>query len=299
MKSDILGALTCLLKTLKETDKLSSMPLVEWPTYAATLKKCTEDNGSTIYQYQQLKKYSEALRYYASQYEEYCSRVSQCIKSRLSWSDLQLMRDIIFVFALHGWEKLIEDNNDMAAIDRLVERFASPLEGAQADINLMKTEFTDMIGYTVQYISLSSIDYHSVWWRLFNAPNSAEWSTILVLDELLFSLPASIGKLERIFSLLGTIKVEKRSRLTNESLNDLLLLKSDKTPLSNFNPDPSIDLWLSAKSRGPSQKKIKEYRQRRSDGPSSSQALEDSSDSEAEDTLRLWDKLICKESDSN
>ena len=130
-------------------------------------------------------------------------------KSRLSWSDLQLMRDIIFMLASHGWEKLIEDDNDMAAIDRLVERFASPLEGAQADTNLMKTEFTDMIGYAVQYISLSSIDYHSVWWRLFNAPNSAEWSTILVLAELLFSLPASNGKLERIFSLLGTIKVEK------------------------------------------------------------------------------------------
>ena len=76
---DILGALTCLLKTLKETDKLSSMPLVEWPTYAAALKKCTEENGSTIYQCQQLKKYSEALRYYASKYEEYCSRVRQCI----------------------------------------------------------------------------------------------------------------------------------------------------------------------------------------------------------------------------
>ena len=172
-------------------------------------------------------------------------------------------------------------------------------EGAQADTNLMKTEFTDMIGYAVQYISLSSIDYHSVWWRLFNAPNSAEWSTILVLAELLFSLAASNGKLESIFSLLGTINVEKRSRLTNEHLDDLLLLKSDKTPLSNFNPDPSIDLWLSAKSRGPSQKKRKEYRQRRSNGSSSSQALEDSSDSEPEDTLRLWDKLICNESDSN
>ena len=163
----------------------------------------------------------------------------------------------------------------------------------------MKTAFADMIGYAVQYISLSYIDYHSVWWRLFNAPNSAEWSNILVLAELLFSLPGSNGKLERIFSLLGTIKVEKRSCLTNESLDDLQLLKSDKTPLSNFNPDPSIDLWLSAKSRRQSQKKRKEYRQRRSDGPSSSQALEDSSDSEPEDTLRLWDKLICNESDSN
>ena len=214
---------------------------------------------------------------------------------------MQLMRDIIFNVASHGWKKLIEDDSDMAAIDRLVERFASPLEGAQVDTNLMKTEFTDMIGYAVQYISLSSIDYHSVWWRLFNAPNSAEWSNILVLAELLFLFQHQI-KWKAGEDLLFTWynQGRKRLRLTNESSDDLLLLKSDKTPLSNFNSDPIIDLWLSAKSRRPSQKeKKKEYRQRRSDGPSPSQAHEDSSDSEPEDTLRLWDKLICNESDSN
>ena len=100
---------------------------------AATLRKCTEEDSSTVYQCQQLKKYSEALTYYTSKYEEYCSSVSQCIKSRLSWSDLQLMRDIIVMLSSHGWEKLIDEHNDMAAIDRLVERFALPLEGTQAD----------------------------------------------------------------------------------------------------------------------------------------------------------------------
>ena len=34
---DILGALTCLLRTLKETDKLASKSLTQWATYAATL----------------------------------------------------------------------------------------------------------------------------------------------------------------------------------------------------------------------------------------------------------------------
>lgn len=41
MQSDevyILGALTCLLKTLKETDKLASRLLEQWPTYAATVR---------------------------------------------------------------------------------------------------------------------------------------------------------------------------------------------------------------------------------------------------------------------
>ena len=49
---DILGALTSLLKTLKETNKLSSRPLDQWPTYAATLRKITEEEGSKVYQCQ-------------------------------------------------------------------------------------------------------------------------------------------------------------------------------------------------------------------------------------------------------
>lgn len=276
---------------MKETDKLSSKPLEEWLTYAATLRKCTKKEGFTLYQCQQLKKYSEARSYYTSKYEEYCSSVSQCIKSRLSWSNLQLIRDIIFFLASHGWKKLIEED-DIAAINRLVERFTFPLKGAQADMDAMKTE---LIGYAVKYIALSSLDYHSVWWRLFHAPNLAKWSNILVLTELLFSLHASNGKLERVFSLLGTIKVDKRSQLTNVSLDDLLLLKSNKILLSSFNADPSIDLWLATKGRRPSQKKRKEYRPRRSDAPP-----EDSSeDNEPEDMLGFWDKMMCTESDSD
>ena len=58
MQSDevnILGALTSLLKTLKETEKLGSKPLDQWPTYAGTLGKCTDEDGSKVYQCQELK----------------------------------------------------------------------------------------------------------------------------------------------------------------------------------------------------------------------------------------------------
>ena len=146
----------------------------------------------------------------------------------------------------------MEEKSDMAAIDRLVERFSTPLQSAELDTDAIKTEFCEMIAYAVQYIALSSLDYHSVWW------NSAEWTNILILAELLFSIPASNEKLERVFSILGTIKIDKRSRLTNESLDDLLLLKSSSIPLASFNVDPSIGLWWSAKARKPSQKGRKE-----------------------------------------
>ena len=88
----------------------------------------------------------------------------------------------------------------------------------------------------------------------FNSPSS---SNALTLAELFFSLPASNGKLEPVFSTLVIVKVDKRSRLTNDSLHDLLLLKTQAT-LEKFNADQSIDLWWSAKSR-------REYRPLRSD----------------------------------
>ena len=40
-KIEILGALTGVLKTLKETNKLASKPLDQWPTYAATIRSQT------------------------------------------------------------------------------------------------------------------------------------------------------------------------------------------------------------------------------------------------------------------
>ena len=174
----------------------------------------------------------------------------------------------------HGWEKVIKEDN-LAAIERLVERFATPLLGAEADTNVIKEEFANMIEYAVQYIAISSLVYHSVRWRLFHAPNSAEWSNALILAEPFIFLPASNGKLERVFSTLATTKVDKRSRLNNESLDDLLLLNSTRIPIASFNPDPSINLWWSAKARRPSQKERKEYRPRSSDlpGPSTSRDI--------------------------
>ena len=63
-----------------------------------------------------------------------------------------------------------------------------------------------MVEYAIQFLSLSTMDYQAVWWRLFNCPCSGEWKNCLSLIELLFSLPASNGKLERIFSQLKPLK---------------------------------------------------------------------------------------------
>ena len=73
---------------------------------------------------------------------------------------------------------------------------------------------------------------------------------------LLFTLPVSNGKLERVFSTLKLIKVDKRSSLGNELLDDLLVLNSERVSLKSFN---AISLWWSDKVRKPNQRPRKEY----------------------------------------
>ena len=72
------GAYTNHITTLSEDSSVKSTDHAKlkgyyskWTTYAATLRKCTEDEH-TAYQCQQLKKFSEARSNYSSKYEEYC-----------------------------------------------------------------------------------------------------------------------------------------------------------------------------------------------------------------------------------
>ena len=189
------------------------------------------------------------------------------------------------MMATQGWEKILQDeqndvvdvedadgdaddNNDgsqsnsLDAVDRLAKHFKVPLEIAGADISEIREEFKSMIEYAIQFISLPTMDYKSAWWRLFNCPNSSEWQNTLLLAKILFTLPASNGKLERAFSQVNLIKTNKRSSLAQSSLSNLVALNIDKSPLWDFKPDSAIDLWCSAKQRRPSHGPRKHYKKR-------------------------------------
>ena len=72
------------------------------------------------------------------------------------------------VLANQGWEKLVEENDPLECIDQLVTRFTIPLHGVQT--SKVNKEFQSLLQYAVRFISLSTLDYHAVWWRMFNTP---------------------------------------------------------------------------------------------------------------------------------
>lgn len=82
---DILGALMSILRTIKETRKLSTMAIDQWPMYSATLQKVRGKEEPT-FQLQVLKNFQQAKNHYDAHYLEYCSQVTACIQKRLAWS---------------------------------------------------------------------------------------------------------------------------------------------------------------------------------------------------------------------
>ncbi|KAL5487067.1 hypothetical protein EMCRGX_G019626 [Ephydatia muelleri] len=265
-------SLTNLLRTVKEVDKLSSCGLERWPTYAATLAKITEEDGKRVYQLQELKCFAQAKEHFTANFNEFCASVTTCFRTRLAWSDLQLIRDIIFVMETQGWQKILDDKSEVGIgsedislpVTRLAEIFRVPLEAA-----------------------VSTLGYQAVWWRLFHAPNCNDWPNLLLLVRMIFTLPVSNGKLERVFSTMKLLKVEKRSQMGNDTLDDLLAINIDRVPLNEFNPDPCINRWWDAKHRRPIQKPRKPYKTGSSD--KDKEAIDVSSSDDETFMLDDWD----------
>ena len=87
---DIVSALTYLLKTVKEIDKLKKNPISKWEVYSTIVKKVVREDGKHLYQGQELKRFVEAKSYFESHYMEFCHFVVNKLRTRLQWSDMQL-----------------------------------------------------------------------------------------------------------------------------------------------------------------------------------------------------------------
>jgi len=101
----------------------------------------------------------------------------------MQWSDLQTIRDIIFVLGTQGWQRLLDKDQDdvsvlstepssssaivdtdlgndfeLEAIDHLVKRFEFPLQSAGADTDLITPEFESLLSYAGHFIQSSTVD---------------------------------------------------------------------------------------------------------------------------------------------
>ena len=207
------------------------------------------------------------------------------MKSRLEWSDIEMLRSILVFLDTQSWVLPEGDDSDtifseiFSALEYIASHFREPLEAVGADLALIYDELEECVGYARKYLSILSESYQTIWYKLSISPDSSRWPNILVLSELLFSLPFSNGKVERIFSMLKLVKTDRRTNLHTDTLQDLLEIQVEGPALENFCPSDAVNLWWSScyMTRRVNQMPRKPYRSRKNATPSEEECSTSSS----------------------
>ena len=160
-----------------------------------------------------------ALKGYSSSAIEFCKkedmkRLEASMRQRLEWSDVKLLRSLLIFVETQGWVKRSTDDRyedaSMSeiklALQDLFKAFFEPLEANNISLRTLLDEIEDTVDYARRYLSIESVKYRKVWYLLHVCPDAEKWPSVLVLCELVFSLPFSNGRVEQIFSSLKIIK---------------------------------------------------------------------------------------------
>ena len=284
----IIGAIEAFLKTKKAMEKVRDMAFEDLPTVKKVIGAIQQsDDGGVSYQGAQLTNFDGCITSLKKTKDQCVQAIEACLKDRLKVQCPDLLTHALTILAPMGWERKDDASFGYSAIDAISIRFRTPLEHAKVDCSVLQQEWDDMVDYAKRYLNLVQEDYSVLWWKLFNAVDAKKWSNILALVELLFCLPMSNGKVERMFSVLKNIKTEKRTRLSEDNLDDLMRISVDAPEMSAWDASGAVKLWWSAKTR----RTVKDTRKT----PESAAAeVEIIDDNEEEDALVLdgWEDWI-------
>ena len=130
--------------------------------------------------------------------------------------------------------------------------------GCRRQSLVVQDEVTEAVEYARNNFSIETEQYHKVWYKLYVSPDATKRSNVLVLCELCFSLLLSNGSVEWMFKL---VKTDRRTRLHQDTLGDLLEIQLEGPSLGRFSPKQAVEAWWKdcKTVRRPNQGPHKEY----------------------------------------
>ena len=120
-----------------------------------------------------------------------------------------------------------------------MNHFKPLLEKNQVSLSAISTEWTAFKYYAAQNLQGNS----KIWPLLLTQYH------LIHLIEILLLFPISSATVECGFSTMRRIKTDWRSRLNEETLDHLLRISTDGLPLSEFDPNPAVELFFSTPRR--------------------------------------------------
>ena len=302
---DIISGIKSLLKSSKSLKSMAEQDPLQWQLPKLVCSRIKDEGGDKLYQGAVLQGYSVAvLSQCASIVLRDLQELSAQIRSRLEWSDVQLLRSALAFLDTQSWccSQADSDEDDMAniksAVEYLVSHFREPLEEAGVSLASIQDEIEDAVDYARTYLRIGTESYQKIWYRLHIATDVEKWRNVLAVSELVFSLPFSNGQVERIFSMMKMIKTDKRTSMHTSTLSDLLEIQVEGPPLASFSPARAVELWWEdcKTTQRVNQAPRREYRRRVTSTESSSGApsSSESSSTDTEEALSLddWDDLF-------
>ena len=90
--------------------------------------------------------------------------------------------------------------------------------------------------------------YLDIWKQVFkNSEIKSKCKNVLQLFKILFVVPFTNAKLERVFSQMLRVKSDLRNQLTRDYLDSLLYIYEEGDSLQMFNSESAINLWFNDK----------------------------------------------------
>lgn len=197
------------------------------------------------------------------------AKVKQAVKARLEVAENRLVIFACTVLNTEGWERMYEEGEkDLLFADdcvtELYSHFQEPLSNAGLDGSLsdLLEQWHSVIEYTTRYLSPSTTPYLRVDGYLIQVGAKVRACMVLLLAELLFSIPISNAKVERLFSLMNRIKTDSRATLGESTLNSLVRISMECPKFEEYDPTSAIHLWADIATRRPRQKRRKKYKRK-------------------------------------
>ena len=189
--------------------------------------------GEHMYQNVTLAGFDDAKNRVAQQKNTLSNEIHECITNRLEEENdsksifklvLQILNTEIWIRTDESGETNLKLADNTVTV--LLEHFATPLQNAGLTTQAAKllNQWHNLLEYLHKYLLVTTTPYLICCHCIFTSPRCTTWKDILLLIKLLFTIPTSKVKLERMFSKLKQVKI----------LHHSSVVKSIGKPSPNF-----------------------------------------------------------------
>ena len=306
-KIDPVCAMQCLNKADERFELFAQKKFEKLPHVKDLLKRVVEKDGEFFYQDVKLPGFEIAKNSLKNQKAFFTDKIRDLIKERLEREEDS--KDVFTiapnVLNTEAWIRYKDEDGESVrdlefiddGIEQIIKHFRIPLThaGFNSSVPDVLSQWHDLLGYSIEYLSLSNTPYRETWRCIFASPRSQAWKDVLLIIELLFTIPVSNAKLERMFSKMKHVKTLLRASLSEMKLESILRINEEGPDFLEYDPMSAIKLWVS-ENRRPNQEKRKSYKPRESKKRKFS-SLSDSDTASEEDNNEETDITLFDDND--